>query len=59
MPLEEYADTETRYLMLRQSDAARSEALMQQAQQDARERWRRYQDLASAHQNGAGQPERN
>jgi len=57
--LEQYALNETRYRMLQQSDAARSELLLHQAQQDITDRWQTYQQLAARQQDGANkQPER-
>jgi len=53
IPLEQYAYNETRYRMLQQSDAALSEKLLHQAQQDITNRWRNYQQLAARHQDGA------
>jgi len=59
IPLEQYALNETRYRMLQQSDAARSEALLHQAQQDITNRWQTYQQLAARHLDGASeQPEK-
>src|SRR6266545_2785991 len=47
VPLEQYAYNETRYRMLLQSDEARAEVLLREAQQDVKERWERYQQLAA------------
>jgi pyruvate-ferredoxin/flavodoxin oxidoreductase len=47
IPLEQYAYNEARYKMLAQSDEQRAEQLLAQAQQDAQERWSRYQALAA------------
>jgi pyruvate-ferredoxin/flavodoxin oxidoreductase len=47
VPLETYAYNETRYRMLLQSNEARAEALMKQAQQDARERWQQYKQMST------------
>jgi pyruvate-ferredoxin/flavodoxin oxidoreductase len=59
IPLEQYALNETRYRMLQQSDAARSEVLLHQAQQDITNRWQTYQQLAARHPDGADeQPEK-
>src|SRR5262249_5390363 len=52
VPLEQYVYNETRYRILLQSDEARSEALIQQAKQDVKERWEHYQQLAEAHHDG-------
>jgi pyruvate-ferredoxin/flavodoxin oxidoreductase len=60
IPLGQYALNETRYRMLQQSDAAQSEALLHQAQQDVQVRWRKYQQLAAKNQDGSDeQLERN
>src|SRR5204863_5527781 len=53
IPLEQYAYNETRYRMLQQSDAARSGALLHQAQQDITNRWQTYQQLAARQPDGA------
>jgi pyruvate-ferredoxin/flavodoxin oxidoreductase len=59
IPLQQYALNETRYRMLQQSDAARSESLLLQAQQDITNRWKTYQQLAAQQPNGADeQPEK-
>ena len=47
IPLEQYVYNETRYRMLLQSDEARAEVLLREAQQDVKERWDRYQQLAA------------
>jgi pyruvate-ferredoxin/flavodoxin oxidoreductase len=47
VPLEQYAYNETRYRMLVQSDEVRAESLLRLAQQDVRERWYQYQELAA------------
>jgi pyruvate-ferredoxin/flavodoxin oxidoreductase len=52
VPLEQYVYNETRYRMLLQSNEARSEALIQQAKHDAKERWEHYQQLAETHHDG-------
>ena len=52
VPLKQYVYNEMRYRMLLQSDEARSEALIQEAQQDVTERWDRYQELAATHRDG-------
>jgi pyruvate-ferredoxin/flavodoxin oxidoreductase len=46
IPLEQYAYNETRYRMLKQSDPARAEGLMREAEADVRATWRRYQEMA-------------
>lgn len=45
----DYAYNETRYRMLLQSDEQRAEALMRQAEQDVKSRWKLYTQLASIH----------
>jgi pyruvate-ferredoxin/flavodoxin oxidoreductase len=45
VPLDQYVYNETRYRMLRQSDAERAGELLTQAQLEARARWERYQQL--------------
>ena len=55
VPVSEYAYNETRYKMLTQLDEARAEKLMGEAQQDARSRWRFYQQMAAMHYNGNGE----
>jgi pyruvate-ferredoxin/flavodoxin oxidoreductase len=52
IPLEQYVYNEMRYRMLLQSDEARSESLIKEAQQDIGERWERYQQLAAGQPNG-------
>jgi len=47
--LQDYAYNETRYKMLTLSDEERAEALMKQATQDSRNRWRFYQQMAAMH----------
>ncbi|MDR3763024.1 MAG: pyruvate:ferredoxin (flavodoxin) oxidoreductase [Acidobacteriota bacterium] len=47
IPLEQYIYNETRYTMLRQSDPDAARLLLQEAQQDVRERWERYETLAT------------
>ena len=44
--VEQYAYNETRYRMLRQSDEARAEILMKQANADVQRHWKYYQQLA-------------
>jgi pyruvate-ferredoxin/flavodoxin oxidoreductase len=53
VPLERYAYNETRYRMLQQSDAARAEALMEQAKHDVQARWHHYQQLAATTTNSS------
>jgi pyruvate-ferredoxin/flavodoxin oxidoreductase len=47
IPLQQFAYNETRYRMLAQSDPARAEKLMQEAQQDVQANWQRYHDMAN------------
>jgi pyruvate-ferredoxin/flavodoxin oxidoreductase len=47
LPLEQYIYNETRYRMLTQSDEARAESLLHLAQEDVRERWHQYLELAA------------
>ncbi len=47
--VKEYAYNETRYRMLAQSDEARAELLMHEADNDARERWQRLEKLATVY----------
>jgi pyruvate-ferredoxin/flavodoxin oxidoreductase len=47
IPLEQYAYNETRYRMLLQSNEERAKALMNQAQEDVRERWQQYQQMSA------------
>ncbi len=47
LPLEQYIYNETRYRMLTQTDEARAESLLHLAQEDVRERWHQYQELAA------------
>jgi pyruvate-ferredoxin/flavodoxin oxidoreductase len=47
LPLEQFAYNETRYSMLLQSNEERAEALMKLAQQDVRERWEHYHEMAT------------
>ncbi len=47
VPLQLYAYNETRYRMLAQSDEVRAESLLRLAQEDVRERWHQYQELAA------------
>jgi pyruvate-ferredoxin/flavodoxin oxidoreductase len=57
VPITEYAYNETRYKMLTQTDAARAEKLMAEAEQDARARWQLYQQMAAMHYNPSGKDE--
>jgi pyruvate-ferredoxin/flavodoxin oxidoreductase len=50
IPLERFAYNETRFRMLLQSNEERAESLMQLAQQDARERWNTYHEMATEHE---------
>ena len=55
IPLEQYTYNETRYRMLVQSDEARAEMLLKEAQQDVKSRWSFYQQMAGMHYgSGAG-----
>ncbi len=45
IPVKEYAYNETRYRMLAQSDEARAEILMNEAEEDAKRRWEFYKGL--------------
>jgi pyruvate-ferredoxin/flavodoxin oxidoreductase len=49
IPLAQYAYNEARYRMLRQSDEARADELMQQAQHEVERRWNMLQQLAAFH----------
>jgi pyruvate-ferredoxin/flavodoxin oxidoreductase len=54
---EQYAYNETRYRMLLQSDEARAEMLLNEAQQDVKSRWDLYEQMAAMHYsrgNGTG-----
>src|SRR5208337_4139721 len=46
IPLEQYIYNETRYTMLRQSNPEEAKILLAEAQQDVKERWKRYEALA-------------
>jgi pyruvate-ferredoxin/flavodoxin oxidoreductase len=46
IPLEQYIYNETRYTMLRQSNPAAAKELLGEAQQDVKDRWKRYESLA-------------
>jgi pyruvate-ferredoxin/flavodoxin oxidoreductase len=55
IPLEQYIYNETRYRMLVQSDEARAEMLLKEAQSDVKKRWEYYQQMAAMHYgNGNG-----
>ena len=56
IPLEQYAYNETRYRMLAQSDPARAETLMREAQRDVQANWQRYQDMSAVLGEEAGSP---
>ena len=47
LPLEKFEYNETRFRMLLQSNEERAESLMKLAQQDVRERWHHYHELAT------------
>jgi pyruvate-ferredoxin/flavodoxin oxidoreductase len=47
IPFSQYAYNETRYKMLTQLDEDRAEELMRKAQQDAKSRWRLYEQMAA------------
>ena len=47
LPLQDYIYNETRYRMLTQSNAERAETLLELAQNDVRQHWDRYQQLAT------------
>jgi pyruvate-ferredoxin/flavodoxin oxidoreductase len=47
IPLQDYVYTETRFRMLTQSDPDEAERLLALAQDDAKKRWRHYEQLAS------------
>jgi pyruvate-ferredoxin/flavodoxin oxidoreductase len=49
IPVSKYAYNETRYRMLLQSDEQRAEALMKQAENDAKGRWDLYRQMAAMH----------
>jgi pyruvate-ferredoxin/flavodoxin oxidoreductase len=50
--LEDYVYNETRYRMLVQSDETRAEKLLEEAKQDVKARWNRYQQMAAMQFNG-------
>jgi pyruvate-ferredoxin/flavodoxin oxidoreductase len=47
IPLEQYIYNETRYTMLRQAHPEQAKVLLDEAQQDVNERWKRYEALAN------------
>jgi pyruvate-ferredoxin/flavodoxin oxidoreductase len=51
IPVSKYAYNETRYRMLLQSNEQRAEALMKLAQNDAKNRWDLYKQMAAMHYN--------
>jgi pyruvate-ferredoxin/flavodoxin oxidoreductase len=53
IPLEKYIYNETRYTMLRHSDPQEAKLLLQFAEEDVRNRWRVYQNMAAMPMNGA------
>jgi pyruvate-ferredoxin/flavodoxin oxidoreductase len=53
LPLEKYIYNETRYTMLKHSDPQAAKLLLQFAEEDVRNRWRVYQNLAAMPVNGA------
>jgi pyruvate-ferredoxin/flavodoxin oxidoreductase len=53
LPLEKYIYNETRYTMLKHSDPQAAKTLLQLAEEDVRNRWRVYQNLAAMPVNGA------
>ena len=57
IPLEQYVYNETRYRMLIQSDEARAEMLLKEAQNDVNKRWEYYQQMASMHYEKPTTPE--
>jgi pyruvate-ferredoxin/flavodoxin oxidoreductase len=48
IPLEKYIYNETRYTMLVQAHPAEAKVLLQEAQEDVRQRWRLYERMAAA-----------
>ena len=53
LPLEKYVYNETRYTMLKRSDPQAAKLLLQFAEEDVRNRWRVYQNMAAMPGNGA------
>ncbi len=49
IPLDQYVYNETRYRMLLQSDEARAEMLLKEAQHDIKSRWDYYKQMAAMH----------
>ncbi|HKS94644.1 MAG TPA: thiamine pyrophosphate-dependent enzyme, partial [Terriglobia bacterium] len=54
IPLEKYIYNETRYTMLAHTDPEAARKLLEQAQEDVRERWRLYENWAAMSVNGDG-----
>ena len=54
IPMQQYALNETRYRMLMQSDQARSEELLKEAQQDVELRWKMYAQFAALYAESKG-----
>ncbi len=54
VPFEQYAYNETRYRMLVQSDEQRAEMLLKLAEQDVKNRWDFYKQMAAMHYDGEG-----
>jgi pyruvate-ferredoxin/flavodoxin oxidoreductase len=52
LPLEKYVYNETRYTMLTHSDPEAAKTLLKEAEEDVRNRWRIYQNLAAMPMNG-------
>lgn len=52
LPLKDYCYNETRYYMLVQSNPEAAKALMEQAQKEVLERWKKYEHLAKAETEG-------
>ncbi len=57
IPLEQFVYNETRYRMLIQSDEARAEMLLKEAQNDVSKKWQFYQQMAAMHFDGAEKTE--
>ncbi len=58
LPLEKYIYNETRYTMLTHSDPQAAKLLLQFAEEDVRNRWRVYQNMAAMPVNGAAKEAR-
>ena len=58
LPLEKYIYNETRYTMLTHSDPEAAKRLLKLAEEDVRDRWRDYQNLAAMPMNGAAKEEK-